>query len=57
MVPKSKVAALRSNAPINTDGSLFVDRDPVMFEHVLNYLKSDRKFLPTNIAIDVKKAI
>ena len=57
LVPRSKMAYLKSDAPINSDGSLYVDRDPVLFEHVLNYLKSDRKFLPMNITKEVKKAI
>eukprot|EP01012_Entosiphon_sulcatum_P048112 TRINITY_DN661_c0_g1_i2.p1 TRINITY_DN661_c0_g1~~TRINITY_DN661_c0_g1_i2.p1 ORF type:complete len:271 (-),score=36.16 TRINITY_DN661_c0_g1_i2:271-1062(-) len=45
----SLLAALSSGNYIKEDeedGYIFLDRDPLMFQHVLAYLRSDGKFLP-----------
>lgn len=32
------------------DGSIFIDRDPEIFEHVIKFLRSDRTYLPRNVS-------
>ena len=54
-VPGSKLANLTQKLLVNQDGSIHIDRDPVIFEHVLHYLDSDRQFMPTHVSTSVKK--
>ena len=40
-------AQFSGNIPKKTeDNKIFLDRDPEIFGHMLNYLRSERKFLP-----------
>ena len=45
-VSGSKLATYCSSALKYANGSLKIDRDPEIFEHMLIYLQSDRKYLP-----------
>lgn len=38
-------------------GPIYVDRDPEIFNYVLKYLRSDRKFIPKNVTQDVSSQI
>lgn len=40
-----------------TNDGIFLDRDAKTFQHVLSYLRSDQKFLPSDISTDDKKLI
>lgn len=33
---------------------VFLDRDPVVFNHMINYLRSNRKFLPKELSPDLR---
>jgi len=39
------------------DDKIFMDRNPVVFGHVIDYLRSDRRELPIDISNDLKKQI
>ena len=47
----SKLAALCTQAELNPDKSITVDREAMPFEQMLQYLNSDQKFLPNNLSI------
>ena len=34
---------------------MFIDRDPVAFNHMINYLRSNRKSMPRDLSADEKK--
>ena len=36
---------------------IYVDREPEIFKNVLDYLRSDRKYLPNDISMDKKKKV
>jgi len=36
------------------DGNVFLDRDPEVFKHTLNYLRNNREHLPQDISEDLK---
>lgn len=56
-VPGSKLAGLTQKQLVNQDGSIHIERDPAVFEHVLNYLNSGRKFLPNHVTNQQKNLI
>ena len=39
------------------DTPLYLDRDPEIFDLVLKYLRSERRFLPKNISYDFKQQL
>lgn len=39
------------------NGAIFIDRDPMIFEHVIKFLRSDRTYLPRGVSEDVKTEI
>jgi len=39
------------------DNKVFLDRDPDIFKHMINYIRSDRKYLPQDVNQDVKKLL
>jgi len=43
---------------MNTIGNkVFLDRDPKIFKHMINYIRSDRKHLPQDVNQDVKRLL
>ena len=36
---------------------IFLDRDPVVFNHMVNYLRSNRKFLPKELSPDLRRRL
>lgn len=40
-----------------SEGRIFIDRNPEMFNHVLNYIQSDQTFLPRDVTQDTKSLI
>ena len=36
---------------------IYLDREPEIFKNVLDYLRSDRKYLPNDISLDQKKKV
>ena len=39
------------------DGKVFLDRDPVVFEHLIRYLRSERSFVPRDLSSDMKNLL
>jgi hypothetical protein len=39
---------------IHDGEQIFLDRDPVVFNHMINYLRSNRKFLPKDLPPDLR---
>ena len=57
-VKDCKLTELCDKSIKNPEKSVFVDREPEIFKHLLAYLRTDRKYLPTNfISEDLKKQI
>ena len=48
--PESKFAS-----PAEIDGCVFIDRDPSMFEHVLNYLRGSNEYNTKLCMVDLLK--
>ena len=48
-------AKFSGNAPLDTKGRVFLDRDPDIFNYMINYLRSDRKELPQDVSSDIKR--
>ena len=47
----SKLAVLCTQAELNPDKRIIIDRDVEPFKHMLEYLQSDQKLLPDNLPI------
>ena len=43
-----------ANLRKDIDGNVFLDRDPEVFKHTLNYLRNNREHLPQDISEDLK---
>lgn len=39
---------------LTDEGRIFLDRDPEAFSHMINFLRSDNKYLPKEANTDVK---
>ena len=56
-IPESLLADYFSGIhqhPLTNDGRIFLDRDSEAFFHMINYLRSDNKYLPKDVNTDVK---
>ena len=50
-------AKFSGNAPMGKDSRIFLDRNPLIFNYMIDYLRSDRKVLPMDISSDKKKGL
>ena len=41
-----KILTDRNTYPISNQGRIFIDRNPIVFKHMIDYLRSDQKILP-----------
>ena len=39
---------------MTNDGRIFIDRDPEAFTHMVNFLRSEKKYLPKDVNTDLK---
>lgn len=39
---------------MTSDGRIFIDRDPEAFTHMINFFRSDKKYLPKDVNTDLK---
>ena len=51
----SKLQEFVAKNSVGLNGPLYLDRDPEIFNLVLKYLRSERRFMPKNLTQDVTK--
>ena len=59
-VPQSKLAAQFSGAAqmnLDRDGRIFIDRNPDIFKHVIDYLTTDKEYLFNTSDQNIKKQL
>ena len=57
-IPNSFMSQYFSQIAVGPDGrytgeEIFIDRDPDVFAQIINYLRSDRKFIPKDVNVDL----
>lgn len=48
-------AKFSGNVKLGSKERVFLDRDPFIFNYLINFLRSDRKELPNDVSSDIKR--